>query len=174
MESTYVLHPYYMKHFVLSLLIVFTLSANAQAPSVKRLVALFKGNDATALTTYADSHGYNAPSMSFDIGNMCEYSLQTYTNKDTTNKNQIVYSSGYHYEMNQGPLMVSISYYTSSKTEFDALIDEIKALGAKEFFYKDGDPYYHLYNYAGVNISTYQNNRGEGAKYRISLNTSYR
>lgn len=169
MESTCFLHLYYMKHFVLSLLIVFTLSANAQVPSVKRLVTLHKSNNVTALTTYADLLGYNAPSMSFDIGNMYEYSVQTYTNKDTTNKSRIVYSSGYRYEMNQGPLIVSISYYTSSKAEFDAMVDEIKALGAEERFIKDGDPYYQQYTYAGLNISTYQNNRGDGPKYTINL-----
>ncbi len=104
---------------------------------------------------------------------MYEYAGETYTKKDTSNKSSIVYLSGHHYAMNQWPLMVSISYYTSSKTEFDTLVDEIKALGAKEFFYKDGDPYYHLYNYFDMKISTYINTTGRGAKYTISFNGNY-
>jgi hypothetical protein len=163
-----------MKHFVLSISFVFTLASSAQTPSVKRLVTLLRDGDIN-ISAYADSLGYTEHTSTPQIGNMYEYIGDTYKKRDTsTTKSSIVYLSGHHYAMNQGPLLVSISYYTSSKTEFDTLVDEIKALGAKEFFYKDGDPYYHLYNYAGVNISTYQNNRGEGAKYRISLNTSYR
>jgi hypothetical protein len=163
-----------MKHIVLSIFILITLAATAQTPSVKRFADLVNMHNIDSVTAYADKLGYVKGIEIPQIGNMYEFAITSFAKKDTgVVKSSISYSSGHHYAMNQGPLMVSISYYTSSKTEFDTLVDEIKTLGVTETLYEDGDPYYHLYNYADVKISTYINSTSNTEKYSISFNVNY-
>jgi hypothetical protein len=163
-----------MKYLLLLFLTIYSINAKAQTPSVKKLVDLVKTHNIDSVTAYADKLGYVKGIEMPQIGNMYEFAITSFAKKDTgVVKSSISYSSGRHYEMNQGPLMVSLSYYTSSKTEFDTLVDEIKTLGVTETLYKDGDPYYHLYNYADVKISTYINSTSNTEKYSISFNFNY-
>ncbi len=147
---------------------------SAQIPTAIGLSGLVKMHNIDRVVAYADSLGYVKQKEIPQIGNMYDFTLNTFTRKDTSDvKSSISYSSGHHYAMDQGPLSVSLTYSTSSAAEFDTLVDEIKTLGVTETLYEDGDPYYHLYNYADVKISTYINSTSNTEKYSISFNFNY-
>lgn len=163
-----------MKHLLLLFLALFTVKANGQTPSVKKLADLVNMHNIDSVTAYAGKLGYVKGIEIPQIGNMYEFAVTSFAKKDTgVVKSSISYSSGQHYAMGQGALTVSLSYHTPSKAEFDILVAEIKALGVTETLYKDGDPYYHLYNYADVKISTYINSTSNTEKYTISFNFNY-
>ena len=154
-----------MKQFVLSIFILFTFSVNGQAPSVKRLADLVNMHNIDSVIAYAGKLGYVKGIEIPQIGNMYEFAITSFAKKDTS---VISYSSGHHYAMNQGPLSVSLTYYTPSATEFDILVTEIKALGAKEKDAKENSPV-HTYEYDRINISTFVNTNNTKPTYAIIL-----
>lgn len=154
-----------MKHFVLFAFILFTLSTRAQTPSVKRLADLVKIHNIDSVTVYAAKLGYVQGIEIPQIGNMYEFAITSFAKKDTS---VISYSSGHNYAMNQGPLSVSLTYYTPSAAEFDILVTEIKALGAKEKDAKENSPV-HTYEYDRINISTFVNTNNTKPTYAIIL-----
>lgn len=177
MQSPTLLHLYYMKQVVLSLFILFTINAQAQtkAPTVAKLIQLYVDTNMAVINNYAHQLGFKGEPFGINqVGNTYEYMVYTFSLKDTAAKHHtyLSYTYGYHYPMvPQG--LTSISYGTNDKRVFDALLKELLDMGATEHFYKDGDPYYHLYQYKGLNISTYQNNQGNAAKYNITVGGRY-
>lgn len=172
MQSPTLLHLYYMKQIVLSLFILFTINVSAQtkAPTVAKLIQLYTDTSMAAINDYAHQLGFKGEPFGINqVGNTYEYMVYTFARKDTAkSKDYFTYTYGYHYPMVPQGLM-SINYGTNDKRVFDALLKELLDMGATEHFYKDGDPYYHLYQYKGLNISTYQNNHENSAKYNITV-----
>lgn len=160
-----------MKHLVLSISILFTLTASAQTVTVKRLAALVKAHDFINITAYADSLGYGQPLTMPEVGNMYEFSMTTFAKKDSLH--YLTYSSGHHYAMDQGPLTVSLHYTIASETEFDRLVAEIKAIGAEEIIMKGAGPGARQYKYQDLTISTYINTTGTGLKYTVGLSGTF-
>jgi len=140
-----------------------------------KLIQLYTDTNTAAITDYAHQLGFKGEAFGINqVGNTYDYMVYTFASKDTTAKHHtyLSYTWGQH-GIHIPYSLINISYGTNSQTEFDALVSELKNLGATEYFYKDGDPYYHLYHYAGLNISIYQNNRGNGAKYTITIGGRY-
>ena len=136
-----------------------------------KLIQLYTDTNVAAITDYAHKLGFKGEAFGINqVGNTYDYMVYTFASKDTTAKHHtyLSYTWGQH-NIYIPYILPAISYGTNSATEFAKLVSELKSLGAKEHFYKDADPYYHLYHYMGLNISTYQNNRGEGAKYTITI-----
>jgi hypothetical protein len=148
----------------------FTLSAQTKVPTMAKLIQLYADSNMVAINDYAHQLGFKGEPFGINqVGNTYDYMVYTFAQKDTTkSKDYFTYTYGYHYPISpQG--LTSINYGTNDKTVFDALLKELLGLGATEHFYKDGDPYYHLYQYKGLNISTYQNNHENAAKYNIYI-----
>jgi hypothetical protein len=173
MDLPYFQHPYYMRYLLSAIIILSTLTVHAQAPSIQNLVTICKAKDFMKIAAFADSLGYVKQKEIPQIGNMYNFTLTTFTRKDTSlPKSLIEYSSGHHYAMNQGPLSVSLIYSTSSAAEFDKLVAEIKALGAKEMDAKEDSPL-HNYLYERITISSFENINTPELKYTIGLNCVY-
>lgn len=165
MELPYFKHLYCMKYLLLFILTIFTLTVQAQTPSVKRLADLVNMHNIDSVIAYAGKLGYVKGIEIPQIGNMYEFAITSFAKKDTS---VISYSSGHHYAMNQGPLSVSLTYYAPSPAEFDILVAEIKGLGAKEKDAKENSPV-HTYEYNRINISTFVNTNNTKPTYAIIL-----
>ncbi|UPT67219.1 MAG: hypothetical protein M0D57_00515 [Sphingobacteriales bacterium JAD_PAG50586_3] len=161
-----------MKHFLLSLFILFTFSVSAQTPSVKRFADLVNMHNIDSVTAYIGKLGYVKGTEIPQIGNMYEFAVTSFAKKDTSVvKSSISYSSGHHYAMNQGPLSVSLNYSTSSAAEFDTLVAEIKTLGAEKIT-KEANTNVSQYKLGEYIVSTFYNPIDKGSKYTISLSAN--
>lgn len=136
-----------------------------------KLIKLYTDTNMAAINKYAHQLGFTGEPFGDNVvRNTYDYKHYIFTSNSASNK-QHTYLS-YNWAENTiytAQKLTNISYGTNSQAEFDKLVNELKSLGAKEFFYKDADPYHHLYQYAGLNISTYQNNKGNVAKYNINI-----
>jgi hypothetical protein len=65
--------------------------------------------------------------------------------------------------------LVSIEFGINQQAVFDALVDELKGLGAIGEELKSADPGWIFYKYNGAYISTHINSAGNGHKYTISF-----
>lgn len=161
-----------MKQFLLFILTLFTLSTHAQTkpPTIVELVKLYKGGDTVAVNKYGKLLGYGYPTLGFPaIGNTYMYNHFIFVSKDTSRtKDYLIYTFGEHQPMFSNTL-VSIEYGTNSQAIFDALIDELKDLGAIGEELKTANPGWIFYKYNGAYISTHINSAGNGHKYTISF-----
>jgi hypothetical protein len=159
-----------MKHLLLLILAVFTINVKAQTPSVKKLVDLVKTHHIDSVTAYADKLGYVKGLEVPEIGNMSGFAITSFIYKDTIGvKSTFSYSAGRPDTMDQGPLTVSLSFHTPLKAEFDILVAEIKALGAKEIATQGVPSIYH-FKYGEVTISSVDNISTSVQGYTISVN----
>jgi len=161
-----------MKHFLLSVLSLFTLSTQAQTipPKVAEMAKLYSTGDTIAVNKYGKLLGYGYPILGFpDIGNTYMYHHFIFSSEDTSrSKDYLIYTFGEHQPIFSNKL-VSVEFGTNQQIIFDALVGELNSLGATGEVLKGADPGWIFYMYNEVRISTHINNSGNGHKYTISF-----
>ncbi len=155
MQFNAFLHLLRMKHLVLSIFTLFTLSISAQAPSIDKLASLFKDQDTAGVKSYAKSLGYIGYGLGFpSIGNTYFYEHYSFSKNNSDASRTISYSYGQD-NVHEDFSLKSIWFFTNLKMEFDWLVDEIKTLGATEILLPpNADKEVKEYTYKGVTINT--------------------
>lgn len=162
-----------MKHFLLSLITLFTLSAQAQTkpPTMAKLIQLYVDSNMAAINDYAHLLGFKGEPFGFPmVGNTYDYQVFSFSSKDTTTgqHTNFGYIWGQHniyipYNLTQ------INYGTMEEGVFNGLISEIKNMGAKEDTKLSTDPGAHLFEFNGLSISFSIITKNNRPKYNVVL-----
>ncbi len=162
-----------MKHLLLSLITLFTLSAQAQTkpPTMAKLVQLYVDSNRTAINDYAHQLGFKGEPFGFPmVGNTYDYQIFSLTSKDSFTEQ---YTS-FGYILSQHNIYIpynltQINYGTSEERVFNGLISEMKNMGAKEDATPGTDPGAHMFEFNGLSISFFVIAEYNRPKYNVVI-----
>ena len=136
------------------------------------LVKLYNDSNMAAINDYAHQLGFKGEPFGINnVGNTYDYMHYSFAEKDTTTKQQTYFSytwgqHGIHIPYS----IINLSYGTNSQAEFDALVNELKALYfIIEEAKNDVLPDEHIYYYKGIYIVTRLSMVPNIAKYSITI-----
>lgn len=136
------------------------------------LVKLYTDAKTPAITDYAHQLGYTGEAFGISqVGNTYDYMVYTFALKDTATNQHTYFSYTWGQHAPHIPYsLTNISYGTNSQTEFDALVAEIRTMGATIADYGKSLPGNYYFSYENVAINACTNNvNANGVKYTISI-----
>lgn len=166
-----------MKHFLLSLITLFTLSAQAQTqpPTMAKLIQLYVDSNMAAINDYAHLLGFKGEPFSYNaVGNTYDYHHYVFSYTDSLKKpvNSLGYVWGQH-GIHLPYSLTNISYSTKNLATFKTLVDEIIALGATDKKIPGGGVEgTHYYEYGKINISTIIDTSRPDTYYSIHIGSN--
>ncbi len=171
MESLFFLYLYCMKHFLLSLITLFALSAQAQTkpPTMAALVKLYNDTNMAAINDYAHLLGFTGEPFGFPmVGNTYDYQVYSFASKDsvTNHYTSFGYTWGQHNIYNPFNL-TQIAYGTMEEGVFNGLISEMKNMGAKEDTTPGTDSGAHMFEFNKLTISFFVITEINRPKYNV-------
>ncbi|UPT67218.1 MAG: hypothetical protein M0D57_00510 [Sphingobacteriales bacterium JAD_PAG50586_3] len=167
-----------MKQLLLFIAIIATITCTAQTkpPTLAKLVQLYTDTNTDAINNYAHQLGFTGEPFGFsEVGNTYDYHHHTFSSKDTIAKlhTSLSYTWGQH-GIHIPYSLINLSYGTNSQAEFDALVAEIRTMGATTEDYGKPLPGNYYFKYKNVTVSACTNLVNvSGVKYSITIGGSY-